>query len=68
MIVSAEMISVSPDGSIPPYPNKLRLIRRGRHVYVEISAVHDSTQVTSTVIVEAPVLRYHLEASGVLHG
>lgn len=67
MITSAEMLSISPDGTIPPYPNKLRLVRRGKLVYLEISAVHDGHQITSTVIVEAGVLRYHLDHSGVLH-
>lgn len=68
MITSAEMLSVSPDGTIPPFPNKLRLVRKGRHVYVEISAIHDGQQISSTVIVEAGLLKYHIEGSGILHG
>lgn len=66
-ITTAEMISVSPDGTIPSYPNKLKFTRRGKLVYVEISAVHDGQQVVSTVVVEAGVLRYHLNGSAMLH-
>jgi len=66
-ITTAEMISTSPDGSIPSWPNKLKFTRRGKLVYVEISAVHDGNQVVSTVVVEAGVLRYHLNGSGLLH-
>lgn len=66
MVTSAEMLSISPDGTIKPFPNKLHITRSGNKVIVEIEAIHDGHKITSTVIVEAAVFRYHIVGSGVL--
>lgn len=66
MRTSIEMLSVSPDGTIAPFPNRVRIFKEGRMVYIEVSAIHDGHQVTSTVVVEAAVFRYHMVGSGVL--
>jgi hypothetical protein len=66
MRTSIEMLSVSPDGTIKPFPNILRIYAEGRMVYVEVEAVHDGHKVTSTVVVERAVFRYHVVGSGVL--
>lgn len=66
MLTTAEMLSISPDGSIAPFPNKLRITRHGQKVIVEVFAIHDGHQITSTVVVEANVFRYHITGSGIL--
>lgn len=66
MLITAEMLSISPDGTIAPFPNRLRITRHGKQVIVEISAIHDGHQITSTVVVEAGVFRHHVTGSGIL--
>ena len=63
---SVEMLSMSPSGDIPQYPNKLRVYQEGNLVYIEVEAVHDGTKVCSVVIVERAVFRYHIVGSGIL--
>ena len=66
MRFSCEMLSVSPDGSIKPYPNILRIYSEGRNVFVEVEAIHDGHKVVSTVVVERAVFAHHIKASGVI--
>jgi type IV secretory pathway ATPase VirB11/archaellum biosynthesis ATPase len=66
MRFTCEMLSVSPDGTLAAYPNKLTITEHNGRVFVEVSAVHDGHQVVSTVVVERVVFAYHIKASGIL--
>ena len=62
---SAEMLS-TPVGGADGLPNKLSIHTHDNHVYIEIKAVHDGAMISSVVVVERAVWRYHMIASGVL--
>lgn len=66
MRTSIEMLSISPDGTLSAFPNKVTLYEQGGRVYITVDATHDGHHVVSTVVVERAVFIYHIRSSGIL--
>ncbi len=64
MVFSTEMLSM--DGLGVTIPNKLTMHVDGNRVYITIEANHGGQSISSVVVVERRVWRYHMMASGVL--